>query len=138
MPHVLDSSAVLAWLQQERGSDLVRDALSGGMVTAANWAEILQKARKHGGDPHEVGLLLRSLGLEVVDVTRADAELAASIWTRDLPLSLGDRLCLAVAARLGSPALTAESQWKEVAIEGLDVEVIRRRPGRSPARTSIG
>ncbi|MCA1672044.1 MAG: type II toxin-antitoxin system VapC family toxin [Actinobacteria bacterium] len=127
MPCVLDSSVVLAWLQQESGSAGVHDALTDGFVTAANWAEILQKARQHGGDPQEVGLLLRSLGLEVVDVTREDGEMAASIWTKDLPLSLGDRLCLAVAARLGLPAMTADTEWQGIAIEGLDVEVIERR-----------
>ena len=127
MPYVLDSSAVLAWLQQESGSASVHGALADGIVTAANWAEILQKAGQHGGDPHEVGLLLRSLGLEVVDVTRGDGEVAASIWTKDLPLSLGDRLCLAVAARLRLPVLTADTQWEGIAIEDLDVEVIKRR-----------
>lgn len=118
---------MLAWLQQERGSESVRGALTDGIVTAANWAEILQKANQHGGDADEVGLLLRSLGLEVVNVTREDGEMAASMWTKDLPLSLGDRLCLAVAARLGLPAMTADTQWERIAIKGLDIEVIRRR-----------
>ena len=127
MPLVLDSSVLLAWLQQESGSGGVYDALTDGIVTAANWAEILQKTRQHGGDPQEVGLLLRSLGLEVVDVTREDGEMAASIWRKELPLSLGDRLCLAVAARLGLSAMTADTEWKGIAIKGLDVEVIRRR-----------
>lgn len=118
---------MLAWLQQETGSASVHGALTDGIVTAANWAEILQKARQHGGDPQEVGLLLRSLGLEVVDVTRVDGEMAASMWTKGLPLSLGDRLCLAVALRLGLPAMTADTEWDGIGIEGLDVEVIRRR-----------
>lgn len=117
---------MLAWLQQEAGSAGVHRALTDGVVTAANWAEILQKARQHGGDPQEVGLLLRSLGLEVVDVIREDGEMAASMWTKDLPLSLGDRLCLAVAVRLGLPAMTADRGWEGIAIEGLEVEVIRR------------
>lgn len=103
------------------------DALSDGIVTAANWSEILQKARQHGGDPSEVGLLLRSLGLEVLEVTREDGEIAASMWTKDRPLSLGDKLCLAVALRLGLPAMTTDSEWKRIRIEGLEIEVIRGR-----------
>ncbi len=127
LPRVLDSSAVLAWLQQEAGSDRVASALAGGVVTAANWSEVLQKARQHGGDPHEVGLLLRSLGLEIIDVTKEDGENAALIWTREAPLSLGDRLCLAAAARLGLPAMTADTEWDRIHIEDLQIEVIRRR-----------
>lgn len=127
MPYVLDSSAVLAWLQQEKGSERVRAALADGVVTAANWSEILQKARQHGGDPSEVGLLLRSLGLDVIDVTRGDGESAASMWTSDTPLSLGDRLCLAASLRLGLPTMTADAEWKRIEIEGVEIEVIRRR-----------
>ena len=111
MTVVLDASAVLAWLQQEPGGAEVKDILDGGIVTAANWSEVLQKVRPHGGDPEEVGLLLRSLGLDVADVTRIDGERAAAIWTHENSLSLGDRLCLSVAHRLGRPAVTAESRW---------------------------
>lgn len=102
-------------------------ALEGGVVTAANWSEVLQKARQYGGDPHEVGLLLRSLGIEVIDVTQEDGENAALIWTREVPLSLGDRLCLAAAARLGLPAMTADRAWERVEIENVEIEVIRGR-----------
>jgi len=124
-PQVLDSSAVLAWLQQEPGHERVGDLLAEAVVTAANWAEILQKARQHGADLDEVGLLLRSLGLEVVDVTREDGERAASIWKKRFPLSLGDRLCLAVAARLGLPVVTSDALWKKASIDDVDIELLR-------------
>lgn len=127
MRHVLDSSAVLAWLQQEPGSRRVERQLEGGVVTAANWAEILQKARQHGADPKEVGLLLRSLGVVIAEVTRIDGETAAAIWERRAPLSLGDRLCLAVAIRLQLPVLTTDRLWAKASLEGVDVEVLRRR-----------
>lgn len=125
MPHVLDASAVLAWLQQETGSDRATAAFGDGVVTAANWSEILQKTRQYGRDPHEVGLLLRSLGLDIVDVTRVDGETAAAMWTRDIPLSLGDRLCLAAAARLGLPVMTADMEWERIQVKDLQIEVIR-------------
>lgn len=102
-------------------------ALDHGIVTAANWSEVLQKARRYGGDPYEVGLLLRSLGIKVIDVTQEDGENAALIWTREAALSLGDRLCLAAAARLGLPAMTADAEWERVNIENVEIEVIRGR-----------
>lgn len=126
MAHVLDSSAVLAWLQQEPGSKRIGTLLADGFVSAANWAEILQKARQHGADPHEVGLLLRSLGLDVVEVTREDGELAAAIWDRRVPLSLGDRLCLAAAIRLQLPVVTTDRLWQKASLDDVDLEVLRR------------
>lgn len=124
MSVLLDASAVLAWLQQEVGATEVRPLLDGGFITAANWSEVLQKVHQHEGDPDEVGLLLRALGLDVIDVTRADGELAAQMWNRSSPLSLADRLCLAAAHRLGLPAVTAESRWTDLD-SGVEVRVIR-------------
>lgn len=116
---------MLAWLQQKPGSKRVKMLLEDGIVTAANWAEILQKARQHGADSHEVGLLLRSLGLEVFEVRREDGETAAAIWERGVPLSLGDRLCLAVALRLQLPVATTDRSWEKASIEGVDLTVLR-------------
>jgi ribonuclease VapC len=121
---VLDASVVLAWLQREPGGAEVKGMLDDGLITAANWSEVLQKVRQHGGDPDEVGLLLRALGLEVADVTRPDGEHAARLWRRENPLSLADRLCLAVAHRLGVPAVTAESRWVQTDL-AIDIRLIR-------------
>jgi len=49
--------------------------------------------------------------LRVEPVGQPDAERAAELWTVGSGLSLGDRLCLAVAERLGSKALTADRAW---------------------------
>lgn len=126
LARVLDSSAVLAWLQQEPGGEPVGELLEDGMVGAANWAEILQKTRQRGADPHEVGLLLRSLGVEVVDVTRVDAEHAASIWQKGLTLSLGDRLCLGLGKRLQLPVVTLDALWEDVSASAVEVQVLTR------------
>ena len=124
MSVLLDASAVLAWLQQEPGGADVRPLLDDGLITAATWSEVLQKVRQHGGDPGEVSLLLRALGLDVTEVTRADGERAAQLWNRSNPLSLGARLCLAAAHRIGRPAVTAEARWTE-SDSGVEVRVIR-------------
>lgn len=115
---------MLAWLKEEPGADRVRPLLGEAIVTAANWAEILQKVRQHRRDAIEAKTLLRSLGIDVVPVIDIDGEFAASIWSAERPLSLGDRLCLAVAARLGLPAVTAEVRWTEAGLD-LEVQLIR-------------
>ena len=55
--------------------------------------------------------LLRAFDLVVEPVTEADAELAATCWQGQPSLSLGDRLCLALASRLNAKVLTADLAW---------------------------
>jgi len=118
---VLDSSALLAYLQGEPGSEVVRRALSeGAAISAANWSEVAQKIRRV--DTWQVArALLLSYPLQLVAVTVDDAEAAAAMWHEGTPLSLADRLCLALADRLELTALTADRSW-----QGLDrVELLR-------------
>ena len=114
MTAVVDASAVLIWLQDEPGSELAETWLMEGVIGAANWSEVLQKVRQHGGQADAVALLLASFGLQVEPVTRDDGAQAAAMWVAESPLSLGDRLCLALAQRLGVPAVTADAAWASV------------------------
>jgi ribonuclease VapC len=111
---VVDASAVLAWLQDEPGSDDVETFLMEGVIGAANWSEVLQKMRQHGQPSEVVAPLLASFGLDVVDVTRADAERAAEMWAPGSGLSLGDRLCLSLAIRLEVSVATTDQRWTDV------------------------
>lgn len=124
MTAVLDASALLAWLQDEPGASVVRERLDGGIVSAANWSEVLQKIELHGRDATEAGILLEALGIEVADVTKEDGEEAARLWAGARHLSLADRLCLAAGKRLGAEVLTADSAWLSVD-DRISVTVIR-------------
>jgi len=108
---VLDASAVLAFISGEQGADRVEDELFEAILGAANWAEVLQKVRARGGDPVIVRALLLGYGVQIEDVSATDAERAAAMWRRGSGLSLGDRLCLALAERLQMPVLTADRAW---------------------------
>jgi ribonuclease VapC len=112
MTTVVDASVVLLWLQDEPGADAAEPMLMEGLIGAANWSEVVQKVRQHGADPEVAARLLNSFGLRVADVTQDDAEVAAGLWRRDSALSLGDRLCLALAERLGLPVATADAEWR--------------------------
>ena len=109
---VLDASALLAFLQGEPGADRVEEVLDDAVVGAANWSEVAQKVRASGADWGVASGLLLSYRLRVEPVSHRDAEEAARLWKRG-GLSLGDRLCLAVAARLDAVALTADRAWGE-------------------------
>ena len=109
---VVDASVVLAWVQDEAGADDAEPMLADGIIGAANWSEVLQKSRQAGAPPELVALLLTSFGLSIADITSADAEAAALLWRRGSGLSLADRLCLALAARLDLPAATTDAEWQ--------------------------
>jgi PIN domain nuclease of toxin-antitoxin system len=127
---ILDASAVLAFLQGEPGEDIVRLALQSDscVVTAANQAEIIAKIVDRGVDAVVFKTVINQLGYPVIDITAQDGECAG--WmrgqTRLIGLSLGDRLCLAVAKRLKAVVLTADRPWLAMAQPlGLDIRCIR-------------
>ena len=112
--NVFDSSALIAYLRQESGSELVREQLlAGGACSAANWSEVAQKVRFAGGDWEISRALLLSYELSVEPVTQADAEAAAMLWAAGSGLSLADRLCLALTSRLAATAWTADAAWRD-------------------------
>ena len=66
------------------------------------------------------------LRLDVVELTIEDAFLAGRLrpLTREAGLSLGDRACLALAQRLGKPAVTADRRWTALNL-GIKIELLR-------------
>ena len=132
MTAVLDASALLALLKGEPGAERVAEALErGAYLSAVNLAEVLSKLADWGEDPAEAQARMAQVGLlgaavEVFPFTGEDALEVARLraLTRAYGLSFGDRACLALARRLGLPALTAERAWAELDL-GIPVEVLR-------------
>ncbi|MGH4006987.1 MAG: PIN domain-containing protein [Pseudonocardiaceae bacterium] len=75
---------------------------------------------QHGVDAHRATYRLRTLGVRIEPLTEPDAITAANLWvaTRSAGLSLCDRCCLALAARLDCVAVTADTAWA-----GLDIDI---------------
>jgi ribonuclease VapC len=111
--YVLDASAVLCLLQEEKGAERVAEALPDAMIGAVNYSEVVAKLVEAGIDEVTVDSLIDKLQLKVIPFDRTQARLAGSFRaaTRKLGLSLGDRACLALAAAEGATALTCERIW---------------------------
>ncbi len=124
--YVVDASALLALLHSEPGAEAVEEALEHAAISTVNWSEVCQRWLAHQVDVSDLRPDTEALGLEIVPFTVDDAEQAAELWsaTRELGLSLGDRACLALARRLGRPALTADRAWLEADL-GIEVRTIR-------------
>ena len=125
---ILDASAVLAFLWREPGQERVRDALlTGSSMATINFAEVATKYVLRGAIA-QVERLRQELPVTMVPVDEdlaVQAALMAAV-TKPFGLSMGDRICLALARRTGLPALTADRSWLQVASElGVTVEAIR-------------
>jgi ribonuclease VapC len=123
---VLDASALLAMLQGEPGGEAVQEMLETAVISSVNWAEVAQKALDWQAEIDGLRRELEALGLEIVPFTAVLAETTAELraTTRQAGLSLGDRACLALAALLGLPAVTADRIWSDLRLP-IEVRVVR-------------
>lgn len=124
---VMDASAILCLLNGEKGADQVAAALSGSIIGAANYAEVVGKLRDSGMTAEDADEALGVLDLDVRPFTRAQAARAGYLRpeTKEAGLSLGDRACIALALDLNGTAVTCDREWKKPKIEGLKLRVVR-------------
>lgn len=123
---VLDSSALIAVLREEPGSELVEPYLDGAAIGTVNLSEVVTKLIEEGALEDVAWAAVADLGLRFVDFDAVLARGAAGLrpTTRKLGLSFGDRACLALAKRLGLPVVTADRAWGRLD-DGLDIRVVR-------------
>lgn len=125
---VLDASALLAMIREEPGGEAVAAAIGRARMCTVNLAEVVSYLIHAGMPSNQINAMLTPLPMVVVN---ADVELA---WmagrlrntTAEAGLSLGDRFCLALAAREGLPAWTADRVWRSVSDRvGAEIVLIR-------------
>jgi ribonuclease VapC len=129
---VLDASALLAYLRDESGAEVVADTIAvGAAISTVNLGEVFSRIADRGGDPADVARRMTDRGLldgaiAVEPFTSADAiEVGRTRpMRRKHGLSLGDRACLALARRLELPAVTADTTWSKLDL-GLEMRQIR-------------
>src|SRR5260370_42273471 len=125
---VLDASAVLVWLVDERGDSTVDKVLSVSAWSTVNLAEVLYRADEEGMATGTLEDDLCSLGLTVEPFTAKDAHLVEEVrrvarrsTTR---LSLADCCCLATGIRLNLPVVGGDRAWETLDL-GLDIRPFR-------------
>lgn len=110
---VLDSSAILALLINEPGSDVVEAALPRALLSTVNLAEVVAKLCERGVPAEEATSMIDEIGVVIVEFDAEQATRAGALRpsTRRAGLSLGDRACLALAHLRNLPVLTADTAW---------------------------
>lgn len=122
---VLDSSAVLAVINSEKGEENVEPKFPDSVVSAVNVAEILTKLAERKVNLHDALDHFLKVGLEFAEFGVAQALECAALrpLTKHLGLSLGDRACLALAIQENATAVTADRNWADLDV--CKIEVIR-------------
>ena len=123
---VLDASALLAFLFQESGSQVVAGSLQSSCMSAVNLSEVLGRFARDGKDTRVIASWLQQLPIEIVPFTREEAiETAALRSTTDtLGRSLGDRACISLGLAKGLPILTADREWTKLSLP-VEIRLIR-------------
>jgi PIN domain nuclease of toxin-antitoxin system len=123
---VLDSSALLACLNQEAGSEAVVDLVAGALLSTVNLAETISVLVRQGASKDKALEILQLWDFQVVDFERVLAEETGALIarTRATGLSLGDRACLALAKVRSLPAVTADRSWSGIDV-GVQIQLIR-------------
>src|SRR5204863_1167733 len=114
---VLDASALLAFLNKEKGSEQVAHSImSGAIMSTVNVSEVIAKLSEANMPEDAIRETLDLLGIETVpfDMTYAYQAGLLRPMTKVLGLSFGDRTCLALAQHLRLPAVTADRAWQKL------------------------
>ena len=118
---VLDASAVLALIRAEPGSDRVEELIGQGIISAVNLQEVIKELLVSGLALEGIETILDELRLDL----RSHDRNAAYAATKRYGRGLGDRSCMALGIALNRPVVTADREWRNVSIEGLELLHIR-------------
>lgn len=123
---VFDSSAVLAVIYGESGSDDVIDRMRGALLSSVNLIEVHSKLLLNGVPQEAARQKILQLRCEISPLDEEQARIASEMVTKTRPhgLSLGDRACLALAIQRGATVYTADQAWEGIPLK-LDLKMIR-------------
>lgn len=123
---VLDTSAIMAVINEEPGAEIVRPLLDHAIINAVTLAEVITKMADWGMSENDVQDRLNDLGIRIVPFDEDQAYRTGMLRpaTRRFGLSLGDRACLALGLIRDLPVVTADRNWARVSID-LELELIR-------------
>ncbi len=117
---ILDASAIIAVYKREKGAEEVIRVSEMARLSAVTVAEVATWLVLQGVSPEQAYSAMNQFRLVVEPFHHARAVAAGFLVekTRVRGLSLADRACLALAAELNLPVLTADRAWS-----GLDLDV---------------
>ncbi len=122
----LDASALLAFMFQESGHELVAPHLEDCCLSTVNLSEIIGRFVRDGHDAEAVLNKLLTTPIEIVPFSAQQAGVAALLLPlgKPLGLSFADRACMALAMTRNVPVLTADTIWQELDLP-IEINLLR-------------
>ncbi|MFP3882853.1 MAG: PIN domain-containing protein [Actinomycetota bacterium] len=125
---VVDASAVLAWVFNERGAEIVDQVLSVSGISAVNLSEVLYKCAERRVDPEDTEADLADYGLTLLPFRGAEARQVVFVRQAEekagVNLSLADRCCIATGLVWRVPVVASDNAWEQLGV-GLEVTPFR-------------
>ncbi|MDF2965328.1 MAG: hypothetical protein K0Q51_716 [Rickettsiaceae bacterium] len=124
---VLDASALLALIKNEKGSAKVEEALGKIVMSSVNVSEVVAKLLDSGIPEDECMESIEPFVSSIIPFDDDHAFLTATLkkLTKQQGLSLGDRACIALGIQLSAPIYTADKAWLECIIPYAEIVLIR-------------
>jgi ribonuclease VapC len=125
--YILDSTALIALVSLETGSQRIVELLENSAVSAVNLAETANKLLEKGFSVAQVRESLAKLELKVENWSEDMAYRSAEFtrFNKSHGLSLGDRACLTLAKQLHATAVTSDRAWRRVPSLGVPIMIFR-------------
>jgi len=128
MTYLIDASAIICLLWDEPGADAVIAKTDGACMSAVNFSEVSIRLARDGMDPRELLEDVLECGIDVLDFDFRCSMALIDVQSHErrigVPLSLGDRCCLATAMAEDLPILTADREWSRFA-DLVDIQFVR-------------
>jgi ribonuclease VapC len=126
---IVDASALLALINNEKGADKVEALLGNIIMSSVNITEVASKIYDllDSEDEEQCKLAIEPFVDSIIEFDKAQCYIAALLKnkTKHIGLSLGDRACIATGLQLGLPVYTADKAWSKLEIPELKIHLIR-------------
>lgn len=126
---ILDASALLALINNEKGADKVEPLIGNIVMSSVNVTEVASKVYDLLGNENieQCKMSIEPFIDSIIEFDKTQCYIAASLknTTKHKGLSLGDCACLATALQLGLPVYTADKIWAELDVPNIEIKLIR-------------
>ena len=129
-PVILDTSAILAVINQEEGAEIVKTLLANSVVSSVNIAETSAILISRYKIPLiEVKTVISQLIGNIINFNEEQAYIVAEleVMNRDKKygLSLADKACIALGVSMDITIYTADKVWEELKFKNAKIKLIR-------------
>ncbi|WP_032138870.1 type II toxin-antitoxin system VapC family toxin [Rickettsia tamurae] len=124
---VLDTSALLALLQNEPGSTIVKPLIQFSCMSTVNITEVLTSLQRMKITMDTAYTLVTEIIPSIIPFDLEQAAHTAQLqpYTQPKGLSLGDRACITLGIKLQVPIYTVDKIWAELKLNNADIKLIR-------------